>query len=92
MKRSILFASLLVLLLGLTAASAPAGPPPEFAIVKYTVDGGGGQSTGGAYTLTATIGQPDASVQRASGSSYSLFGGFWNRVADLLFKDGFEDP
>jgi uncharacterized repeat protein (TIGR01451 family) len=43
----------------------------------YTVDGGGATfSTGGSYSLGATIGQPDASGALAGGS-YSLVGGFW---------------
>jgi formylglycine-generating enzyme required for sulfatase activity len=42
----------------------------------YTIDGGGGQSAGGQYVLTGTIGQPDAGYLEA-GSSYELLGGFW---------------
>jgi len=34
-----------------------AGP---YEITWYTIDGGGGTSTGGPYVLTGTIGQPDA--------------------------------
>jgi hypothetical protein len=91
MKRFLVLTSSLVLALLIAAASAPAGTTPEFAIVKFTVDGGGGKSTGGAYTLTGTIGQPDASVQDSTGSTFALSGGFWSRISDLLFKDGFED-
>ena len=40
-----------------------------------TIDGGGGRSTGGPYTLTGTIGQPDADW--CSGGSYEVLGGFW---------------
>lgn len=40
-----------------------------------TIDGGGGQSSGGQYTLTGTIGQPDATY--SSGGDYELHGGFW---------------
>lgn len=44
----------------------------------WTVDGGGETfSTGGAYRLGGTIGQPDAG--ELSGGSYTLYGGFWNR-------------
>lgn len=45
----------------------------------WTVNGGGGQSTGGSYTLTGTAGQPDAGV--ISGGAYTLRGGFWNMGA-----------
>ena len=42
----------------------------------YTVDGGGAQNlSGGTYSLSGTIGQPDAGSQ--SGGSYTLNGGFW---------------
>jgi hypothetical protein len=41
----------------------------------YTIDGGGGQSSGGPYTLTGTIGQPDAAY--SVGGPYEVFGGFW---------------
>jgi hypothetical protein len=91
MKRFLIVTSLLVLALLFAAASAPAGTPAEFAIVKFTLDGGGGKSTGGDYSLTGTIGQPDASVQDSTGSTFALSGGFWSRIADLIFKDGFED-
>jgi hypothetical protein len=91
-KRFLVVALSLVVTLLIAAASAPAGTTPEFAIVKFTVDGGGGKSSGGTYTLTGTIGQPDAGVQDSTGSIYSLSGGFWSRISDLLFKDGFEGP
>ncbi|MHC4750093.1 MAG: hypothetical protein ACYTFW_09490 [Planctomycetota bacterium] len=46
----------------------------EDAIDWYTIDGGGGTSTGGPYTLTGTIGQPDAGW--SIGGIYELLGGF----------------
>ena len=46
-----------------------------YSIDWYTVDGGGGTSSGGSYTLSGTIGQPDAGT--LSGGSYTLQGGFW---------------
>jgi hypothetical protein len=42
------------------------------------VDGGGGTSTGGVYTVSGTIGQPDAG--KLTGSNYALEGGFWRIV------------
>jgi hypothetical protein len=41
----------------------------------FTVDGGGGSSSGGPYTLSGTAGQPDAGM--LSGGTYALTGGFW---------------
>jgi hypothetical protein len=42
----------------------------------FTVDGGGGTSTGGAYSLSGTIGQTDAAL--LTGGNYTLQGGFWS--------------
>ena len=47
----------------------------DYDISWYTIDGGGGRSSGGPYMLTGTIGQPDAAW--SSGGSYELLGGFW---------------
>jgi len=47
----------------------------SFSIPRWTVDGGGGRSSGGAYTLQGTAGQADAG--RALGGSFALVGGFW---------------
>jgi len=37
----------------------------EYEIPWYTIDGGGRTSTGGPYSLTGTIGQPDTGVSSA---------------------------
>ncbi len=42
----------------------------------YKVSGGGGTCTNSQYSLTATIGQPDAGGSM-TGGNYSLTGGFW---------------
>jgi hypothetical protein len=47
----------------------------DYKIVWSTIDSGGGQSAGGQYVLTGTIGQPDASY--SAGGDYELLGGFW---------------
>lgn len=53
----------------------------QYAIRRYTLDGGGGRavSSAGTYSLGATIGQPDAGPASGPmiGGSYSLAGGFW---------------
>lgn len=51
----------------------------NYSIDWHTIDGGGGASTGGVYSVGSTIGQPDAGTM--SGDDYSLTGGFWS----LLF-------
>jgi hypothetical protein len=53
----------------------------EFAIDWHTVDGGGGFSTGTVYSVSGTVGQPDA--RAASGGAYALQGGFWSVVTVL---------
>lgn len=58
----------------LAGAGVAAAQP--FAIDWYTIDGGGGTSSGGSFTLSGTIGQPDAGPTM-SGGSFTLTGGFW---------------
>lgn len=47
-----------------------------YSLPWWTVDGGGGESMGGSYELSATIGQADAGTLQ--GGSYTLAGGFWS--------------
>ena len=61
----------------LVAGAATAQP---FEITRSTIDGGGGTISSGSYTLTGTIGQPDAGATLASGT-LELRGGFWNTSA-----------
>lgn len=48
----------------------------QYSIDWFTIDGGGGTSTGGVYTVTGTIGQADAGGPMTNGL-YSVTGGFW---------------
>ena len=48
----------------------------QYSMDWYKISGGGGTSTNGRYSLSGTIGQPDASVAM-TGGNYSLTGGFW---------------
>jgi hypothetical protein len=77
----------LILLLAL-----PIAAQAQYSIDWYTVDGGGGTSSGGPYTLSGTIGQPDADVVSlcsADGGpgcvnpTYELTGGFWAGISGL---------
>jgi hypothetical protein len=52
----------------------------QYSIDCYKVAGGGGTSTGDAYQVSGTIGQPDASGAM-TGGNYSLTGGFWSLFA-----------
>jgi hypothetical protein len=48
----------------------------SYSIDWFTIDGGGGTSTSGVFSVSGTIGQPDAGGPMSSGQ-YSLIGGFW---------------
>ena len=61
-----------ILLFVILIASIASG---QYELSWYTIDGGGGQSSGGNFTLTGTIGQPDAAY--SAGGNYELLGGFW---------------
>jgi hypothetical protein len=58
-----------------------AGLGQEFVIDWFTIDGGGGTSTGGVYSVSGTIGQPDAGI--LTGGPYTLVGGFWAVVSAI---------
>jgi hypothetical protein len=63
----------LILLVAVSLVSAQAG---EWDLAWFTIDGGGGMSSGGdGYALSGTIGQPDAG--ELSGGAHKLQGGFW---------------
>ena len=72
---------LLIALIFVSAVSA------DYSISWYTIDGGGGTSSGGPYQLTGTTGQPDAGYH--DGGPYELLGGFW--VGGPLCIVNFED-
>lgn len=48
----------------------------QYALDWHTIDGGGGTSTGGGYSVTGTIGQPGAGLT-LSGGDFTVVGGFW---------------
>ena len=53
----------------------------QYSIDWSTVDGGGGTSTGVVYSVSGTIGQPDAG--RMTGGNFTLEGGFWGMVSAI---------
>jgi hypothetical protein len=65
----------------LLCAAALATHAQNFSLDWFSVDGGGGTSTGGVYTVSGSIGQPDAGAM--SGGNYTLQGGFWGLVAAM---------
>jgi hypothetical protein len=71
MKRLLLLCSTLLLITHSAAAQ-------NYAVDWFTIDGGGGTSTGGVFSISGTIGQPDAG--KLAGGNYVLDGGFWGIV------------
>lgn len=64
-------ATLLAVLVAPALLSAFAQP---FALESWSIDGGGGTSAGGGFSVSGTIGQPDAGT--LSGGGFGLVGGF----------------
>lgn len=64
------------ILSGIFCASAQ-----NYSVDWYKISGGGGTSSNGNYSVTGTIGQPDASLQPMTGGNYSLTGGFWSLIS-----------
>ena len=62
------------------ALAANLASAQSYSIDWFTIDGGGGTSTGGVYSVTGTIGQPDAGGPM-SGGQYSVIGGFWSLLS-----------
>ena len=71
--------ALALLLAGGGGASAQTGD--GFELSWFSIYGGGGISTGGAYSLRGTIGQSDAGMM--TGGNFQIAGGFWGLVAPV---------
>jgi len=59
----------------LLVAWSASGVHAQQAIPRFTIDTGGGTSTGGTFALSGTVGQPDAGL--LGGGAFVLAGGFW---------------
>ncbi len=91
MKRKMILIAFVLIVFVLIAftvritSASPADAAPSttgYTIDWYTIDGGGAMNlTGGSYTLSGTIGQPDAGLM--SGGNYKLDGGFWGFLDSL---------
>ena len=68
------------LLLCLLASACCLRAQGQYSIDWYKVSGGGGNSTGGVYTVSGTIGQHDSSGPMFGGN-FSLTGGFWSLLS-----------
>src|SRR5690242_6971397 len=66
---------------GILLACAVGSAHGQFSIDWYKISAGGGMnSTGGVYSVSGTIGQPDAGGPM-TGGNYSLTGGFWALIS-----------
>ena len=63
----------------LLAGGVLTAPAQSYSIDWFKVAAGGGPSTNAQYSVSGTIGQPDAG--HLSGGNYSLDGGFWGIIA-----------
>ena len=63
-----------LLLVGIAVHTQP------YSISWYKIAAAGGTSTGSVYSVSGTIGQPDASGAM-SGGNYSVTGGFWSLIS-----------
>jgi hypothetical protein len=77
MKPKFSFCFALAVALALVATQSL--PAQDYSIDWSTIDGGGGTSTGGVYSVSGTLGQPDAGAM--SGGNFTVQGGFWGVIA-----------
>ncbi len=71
---------ILFCLAAVTCATAPKAVAEFYSIDWFTIDAGGGKSTGGVYYVSGTIGQPDAS-EPMTGGNFAITGGFWSLLS-----------
>jgi hypothetical protein len=77
------------LFLWLAWAAMPGVAAEDLSIDWYTVDGGGGSTSAGEFTLSGTVGQTDAGmlVPFCCGNM-SVLGGYWSQFIDVDQPDG----
>ena len=66
----------LILIAAILTAGSRFTCAQSYSVDWFTVDGGGGASTGGSFAVSGTIGQPDAGGPM-TGGDFSFTGGFW---------------
>lgn len=79
MKRNLqlTLTAIIIVLSAAFLANAQVASNPPYTLEQSVIAGGGGQgSTGGAFSLDGTIGQPIAGT-RSTNSPFDLTGGFW---------------
>jgi len=86
-KISLTYGISILLVLLVTSFPMLAQTSGIFEISWHTIDGGGGESSGGNYALTGIIGQSDAGVLM-SGDDYTMTGGFWEVGDEPVISPG----
>ena len=82
MSKSLIGLTLALTLLLIIATSLTVGAQANgYHIAWWTLDNGGGVSAADHYSLTGTVGQPDASAPM-QGGAYRLTGGYWGAIGD----------
>lgn len=74
-KKQVLGVVVLIILTTILVSGFALAGSSGFAIEWWSFEGGGGTSSGGAFGLGGTIGQPDAGVMQ--GGEFAISGGFW---------------
>jgi len=70
-----------ILLIGGAVLAQTVAHAQSYTIDWFTLDGGGGTSAGGGFTLASTIGQSDAGTM--TGGGFALAGGFWSLLSTV---------
>jgi hypothetical protein len=73
-KKGFLLGLLLLLILAAPISAQVGG---GYDLSWWEVGGGIGTSSGGNYTLSGSVGQPEVATLRDSDGTYTLVGGFW---------------
>lgn len=63
-----------------------------YSLDRYTIDAGGGDSSGSGFVLRGSIGEPDVNASGpATGGNYEISGGFRGAGgSDRIFANGFD--
>jgi hypothetical protein len=61
--------------------SGISGFAQTYSIDWFSINSGGGTSSGGTFAVNATVGQPAATSQALTGGNFSVMGGFWSLFA-----------
>ena len=80
MRPRLIYLGMMVLLFLMISGLALAAVGAIYNLDWWTMNGGGGTSAGGTYSVSGTMGQPDTGIV-LTGGAYTLSGGFWSGAA-----------